>query len=234
MPAVLFAVTASPTWTMRDGSQLPAGYWAEEVVDAYDILTTAGFTIHFATPGGRPAPLQQYSLDPSMTGSQERSAQLRARLHEVSDALKYPLALADIDPTRIDAVYIPGGTGPMQDLYADADLGRILVELHENRATIATACHGTIGLLSARTGNGTWTFDGYRMTGYSDAEEQQGGPGDAAPFTLQSRLRQEGADYQAGAPWSVFVITDRNLISGQNPASAAEVARQLVSALTPA
>jgi putative intracellular protease/amidase len=231
MPTVLFAVTASPTWTMRDGSTLPSGYWAEELVDPYNILTDAGFTVQLATPGGRPAPLQEYSLDTSMTGSEQRSAQLRSRIEELGDTLEHPLALADIDSDSIHAVYIPGGTGPMEDLYADRDLGEILKALHDRSGTIATACHGTIGLLSARDADGAWTFDGYRMTGYSNEEEQQGGLGDAAPFTLETRLREAGADYQAGAPWSAFVITDRDVISGQNPASAAEVARQLAASL---
>ena len=232
MPTILFAVTASPTWTMRDGSQLPAGYWAEELVDPYDIVIDAGFAVAVATPDGRPAPLQQYSLDPSMTGSEERSDHLRSRLVELSDQLDHPIAFADVDPETIDAVYIPGGTGPMEDLYADPNLGKVLASLHARQAPIATACHGTIALLAARDAGGAWIFDGYRLTGYSNAEEQQGGPGDDAPFTLETRLRDEGADYQAGAPWSSFVVTDRNLISGQNPASAAAVAEQLTSVLS--
>ena len=95
---------------------------------------------------------------------------------------------------------------------------------------MAAVCHGTVGLLSARS-RGTWIFAGYQMTGYSDAEESQGGPGDAAPFTLESKLRTEGASYVAGAPWTEFTVIDRNLITGQNPGSAAAVARQLVTAL---
>ena len=118
----------------------------------------------------------------------------------------------------------------MEDLTDDADLGRILVALQARTAPIATVCHGTIALLSARSAGG-WVFAGYELTGYSDEEESQGGPGDAAPFTLESRLRAEGASYTAGAPWSEFTVTDRNLISGQNPGSAAAVARQLVTAL---
>jgi putative intracellular protease/amidase len=118
----------------------------------------------------------------------------------------------------------------MEDMYDDADLGRILVTLQARTAPVATVCHGTIALLSAQPG-GVWIFAGYQMTGYSDEEESQGGPGDAAPFTLESRLRAEGANYAAGAPWSEFTVTDRNLITGQNPGSAAAVARQLVTAL---
>ena len=234
MPTVLFALTASPVWTMRDGSQLQSGFWAEEVTDPYDILTQAGFTVRLATPAGKPAPLQAYSLDPSMTGSEDRSQALLTKLSALANELTHPEALSDVDPSTIDAIYLPGGTGPMEDLYADSDLGRLLGAVMDRGATVATACHGTIALLSARDEEGAWLFKDFRLTGYSDEEETQGGPGDAAPFTLESKLRAEGAVYEAGAPWSQFVIQDRNLISGQNPASAAEVARQLVAALTTA
>jgi putative intracellular protease/amidase len=227
---VLIALTGAAKWTMKDGSALPAGFWAEELVDPYQILTAAGIDVVLATPGGAAAPLQEYSLDESMTGSAERTAEMRAALAGLADALAHPRAFAALDPGSIDAVFVPGGTGPMEDLYDDADLGRILVALQARTAPIATVCHGTIALLSAWSG-GAWIFAGYQMTGYSDEEESQGGPGDSAPFTLESKLRAKGANYTAGAPWSEFTVTDRNLISGQNPGSAAAVARQLVIAL---
>jgi putative intracellular protease/amidase len=215
---------------MKDGTVLPAGFWAEELIAPYQILTAAGIDVVLATRGGVAAPLQDYSLDESMTGSAERTAELRAALAGLADALAQPRAFAAVDPDSIDALLVPGGTGPMEDMYDDADLGRILVTLQARTAPVAAVCHGTIALLSARSG-GAWTFAGYQMTGYSDEEESQGGPGDAAPFTLESRLRAEGANYAAGAPWSEFTVTDRNLITGQNPGSAAAVARQLVTAL---
>jgi putative intracellular protease/amidase len=231
LPTVLFAITASPVWTMKDGSTIPAGFWAEEVVDPYRILTAAGITVRIATPGGAPAPLQPYSLDESMTGSAERTAELQTDLATLASRLDNPEVLAEVDADSIDSLFIPGGTGPMEDLYKDADLGRLLVALDNRNAYIATACHGTVALLSARDDEDHWIFSGYEMTGYTNEEESQGGPGDAAPFTLESRLREEGARYVSGSPWTPVVVTDRNLISGQNPASAAEVARQLVSAL---
>jgi putative intracellular protease/amidase len=232
MTTVLIALTGAAKWTMKDGSTRPAGFWAEELIDPYQILVAAGIDVALATPAGVPAPLQEYSLDETMTGSAERAAELRAALAGLADQLAHPKPFAAVDPDSIDAVFVPGGTGPMEDLYDDPDLGRILVALRSRLAPVATVCHGTIGLLSARSG-GSWIFIGYQMTGYSDEEESQGGPGDAAPFTLESRLRAEGADFAAGAPWSEFTVTDRNLISGQNPGSAAAVARQLVTALGP-
>ena len=216
---------------MRDGSTIPAGFWAEEVVDPFTILTAAGITVKIATPEGKPAPLQAYSIDESMTGSPERTAALQQALLALHDQITHPLSLADVNTSRIDAVYIPGGTGPMEDLHNNADLGRILNQLQRKNAFIAAACHGTIALLSARDASDRWVFAGYEMTGYTNEEESMGGPGDAAPFTLETRLRDEGARYVSGAPWTPFVVTDRNLISGQNPASAAEVARQLVASL---
>jgi putative intracellular protease/amidase len=231
MTTVLIALTGAAQWTMKDGSTMPAGFWAEELIDPYQILAVAGIDIVLATPGGAAAPLQEYSLDESMTGSAERTAQLRAALAGLSEQLAHPEPFAAVDPDRIDAVFVPGGTGPMEDLYDDPDLGQLLLALQARTAPVATVCHGTIGLLSARTGD-TWIFAGYQMTGYSDEEESQGGPGNAAPFTLESKLRAEGGRFTAGAPWSEFTVTDRNLITGQNPGSAAAVARQLVTVLS--
>ncbi|AXI81038.1 type 1 glutamine amidotransferase domain-containing protein [Peterkaempfera bronchialis] len=230
MTTVLIALTGAEKWTMKDGSTLPAGFWAEELIEPYRILTAAGIGIVLATPGGVSAPLQEYSLDESMTGSAGRTAELRTELAGLADRVAHPQPFAGVDPDTIDAVFVPGGTGPMEDLYDDPDLGRILGALQARTAPVATVCHGTVGLLSARSEDG-WIFAGYRMTGYTDEEESQGGPGDAAPFTLESRLRAEGADFAAGTPWSEFTVTDRNLISGQNPGSAAAVARRLVTAL---
>jgi putative intracellular protease/amidase len=230
MTTVLIALTGAAKWTMKDGSELPSGFWAEELIEPYRIFTAAGIGVVFATPGGVAAPLQEYSLDEAMTGSAVRSAQLRAGLAELDGRLAHPRSFADIDPAAVDAVFVPGGTGPMQDLHDDADLGRILVALHGRTAPIAAVCHGPIALLSARAKD-EWVFSGYQLTGYTDEEEAQGGPGDAAPFTLESRLRAGGADFASGAPWSEFTVTDRNLITGQNPGSAAATARQLVAVL---
>jgi putative intracellular protease/amidase len=230
MTTVLIALTGASQWTMRDGRALPAGFWAEELVEPYRILTQAGVEVVLATPGAVAAPVQEYSLDESMTGSAGRTAELRAALDELKDRLARPQSFAGIDPDALDAVFVPGGTGPMQDLHGDAALGRILVALQERGAPIAAVCHGTIALLSARV-QGAWVFAGYQMTGYTDQEEAQGGPGDAAPFTLESTLRAQGADFASSVPWGEFTITDRNLITGQNPGSAAATARRLLAAL---
>jgi putative intracellular protease/amidase len=216
---------------MKDGSSIPAGFWAEEVVEPYRILTAAGIEVIFATPGGAPAPLQAYSLDESMTGSSTRTGELQHQLDDLRDRLAHPMDLAVVKADSVDALYIPGGTGPMEDLYQNADLGQLLTELKGRGSVIAAACHGTIGLLSALDAAGAWAFSGSTMTGYTNEEEAMGGPSDAAPFTLETKLRSAGADYVSAGPWAQFVVTDRNLITGQNPASAAEVARQLVAAL---
>ena len=232
MTVVLIALTASPVWTMKDGSTMPAGFWADEFLDPYEMLTDAGMEVRVATPRGAPAPVQQLSLGETMTGSAQRSAALRATLSTMTQILGRPDSLDDVDPATVDAIYIPGGHGPMEDLYFDVDLGRILMQLQGRDAPIATTCHGSIGLLSAHGDGGQWVFDGYEMTGYTDEEERQGGPGDAAPFTLESRLRAEGAKYVSATPWSEFVVTDRSLISGQNPASVVGVAQTLITTLS--
>jgi putative intracellular protease/amidase len=231
VPTVLIALTASPVWTMKDGSTVPAGFWAEEFTDPYEQFAEAGWDVVVATPGGAPAPLQELSLDPAMAGPPERGAHLRAALDRLTSLIERPVDLAAVDPDAVDAVFIPGGSGPMEDLRRDPALGLLLVALHRRSAPVAAACHGSIGLLSARVDDGTWPFAGYELTGYTDEEERQGGLADAAPITAEAALRAAGARFRSGAPWACCVIADRNLVTGQNPASAAQVARRVVALL---
>jgi putative intracellular protease/amidase len=111
MTTVLIALTGTAKWTMKDGSTLPAGFWAEELINPYQILTAAGTDVALATPNGVAAPLQEYSLDESMTGSAARTAELRAALAGLAGPLAHPRPFAGVDPDTIDAVFVPGGTG---------------------------------------------------------------------------------------------------------------------------
>lgn len=232
MTTVLIALTGAGLCTMKDGRSVPAGFWADEFVEPHSIFSAAGFTVQVATPGAVLAPLQEQSLHVSKTGSEARGLELRRSLDALSSLLRRPLDLADVDPDGLDGIYLPGGLGAVQDLHSDTDLGRILGSLRRRRAVVAAACRGVVGLLPAHDESGTWPFKGYELTGFSDEEEAQAGFLDSMPFTAESRLREAGAYYHAGAPWAPFVITDRNLITGQNPASAAEVARQTVLAVS--
>jgi putative intracellular protease/amidase len=155
----------------------------------------------------------------------------RRYLDSIAGALSQPLVLAQIDTARYDAVVIPGGHGPVEDLYKDPDMGRILAEADRDGKIIAPVCHGQAALLAARNESGQWLFRGRRLTSFSDEEEVELGTADNAPWLLARTLRDMGAKYEKGPNWGPFVVRDGHLLSGQNPASTAPLADAVLAQL---
>lgn len=135
-------------------------------------------------------------------------------------------ALTDEEILGFDGVFIPGGHGAMVDLADSPDIGRVLRLMHGAGKTIAALCHGPAALLSAPEIDGTWLFDGYRMTAFTDEEEDQTKAGKVGmPWYLEAALKNRGAIFDDGdAAWVSHVVIDRNLTTGQNPGSAEAVA----------
>src|SRR5262249_52314367 len=124
MAKVLFVLTATSYWTLKDGTRHPTGYWAEEFAAPYSAITGAGHEVVVATPGGVVPYVDAMSLRPSMAGSAEIALQLEQVLSSAEE-LRRPIELADARFDDYDAVYYPGGHGPMEDLWRDADSGRL-------------------------------------------------------------------------------------------------------------
>ncbi|WP_436524566.1 type 1 glutamine amidotransferase domain-containing protein [Actinoplanes sp. HUAS TT8] len=223
MSTVLIVLSGARTWTQQDGTQRPTGFWAEEFTTPYRILTEAGARITIATPGGRVPVADVISVDDVQT----------SYLKEID--LEKVARLEDVDPRDFDAVLIPGGHGPMQDLAVDPDMARILeAMLPDESKTVAALCHGIAAFLPAGAPDGGWLFRGRRMTAFSDAEEEQVGLAANAPWLLESRVRAAGAVYEAGPAFGSYAVVDGNLITGQNPQSAAAAAEALLKALATA
>ena len=220
MSHVLFVVTAARTWTLADGTAHPTGYWAEELLAPYELLTAAGHDVSFATPGGI-APVADAGC--LRDGDADAIAAI--------DGLASPLVLAAVDPAAYDAVYYPGGHGPMQDLATDADSAALITATIAGGRPLAAVCHGLAALLPALDAEGRPVVAGRTITGFSDEEERIGGLADRAPFLLESSLRELGADIAVAEPWSDHVVVDGQLITGQNPQSSASAAAALVAAL---
>jgi putative intracellular protease/amidase len=220
MSSVLFVVTGTRTWTLTDGTEHPTGYWAEELLTPYRALRAAGHSVSFATPGGVAPVADTASL---AEGDSAAIAEI--------DALATPLVLADIDPAAYDAVYYPGGHGPMQDLAVDEDSAALITATLAAGRPLAAVCHGLAALLPARTAAGEPVIAGRRLTGFTDEEERLGGLADRAPFLLESELRSRGAELDIASPWSDHTVVDGLLITGQNPQSSASAAQALVAAL---
>ncbi|WP_103535190.1 type 1 glutamine amidotransferase domain-containing protein [Streptomyces sp. SM11] len=230
MAKILFVVTGADHWTLADGTKHPTGFWAEEAVAPHRAFTGAGHEVVVATPGGVVPTVDRGSLAPDVNGGREGADEVTAGL-EAFEELRRPVALEDVDPDAYDAVFYPGGHGPMEDLAVDPASGRLLTRALASGKPLGVVCHGPAALLAATGPDGGNAFAGYRLTGFTNTEETQAGFADKAKWLLQDRLVALGADFQEGEPWAPFIITDRNLITGQNPASSAPLAAEMLSRL---
>ncbi|MGW1528330.1 type 1 glutamine amidotransferase domain-containing protein [Streptomyces sp. NPDC002159] len=231
MTRILMVLSGVDYWTLADGSKHPSGYWAEEFVVPHRILTQAGFTVDIAAPeGGKPA-ADPVSLRPEVAGAEAEA--FADYIGEAAEALANPVALSAVDAADYDAIFLPGGHGPMEDLAHDPDLGRLLVEADTAGKIIAPVCHGPAALLSANLPGGRWQFTGRTLTVFTNEEERINGTSDRAPWLVETVLTARGAVVRAAEEaWQANVVVDGNLFSGQNPASSKPLAERIVAALT--
>lgn len=225
---VLFVVSAADHWTLKDGTQHPTGFWGEELAMPHKIFSEAGWQITLATPGGKPPTLDQLSMSPSATPPEKRQ-EVETYLNSIQEQLNHPTPLAEVRPEDYDLVFYPGGHGPMEDLAYDGVSGALLTQVLASGKPLALLCHAPAATLAAKSEDGSWPFKGYRMTGLSNAEELMNPFALKAKWLLEDRLREEGADYLKGpAQFQPFVVVDRNLYTGQNPASSEDLAKRLL------
>lgn len=229
MGKVLIVMSAASTWDRTDGTSYPTGYWAEEVAAPHEKFVAAGHTVDFASPGGVAQPLDRHSADPEIAGPD--CAHHVAHAERALRDFGPPLKLGEVDIDDYVAVVLPGGHGPVVDLYQDTDLGRLLTAANTAGTLIGAVCHGPAALLSATDSAGNWLFAGREMTAFTDEEEQLFGTAEAAPWLLASTLRDKGAKYSGGAAYQPHNVRDGNLFTGQNPASSAPMAEAMIAAL---
>ncbi|MFF5427828.1 MULTISPECIES: type 1 glutamine amidotransferase domain-containing protein [unclassified Streptomyces] len=230
MAKILFVMSGADHWTLADGTRHPTGFWAEEAVAPYEAFTAAGHEVVVATPGGVAPTVDRASLAPEVNGGRAGADRVAAALDGMKE-LRRPLALEDVRLDDYAAVFYPGGHGPMEDLAVDAVSGRLLVDILRSGKPLGIVCHGPAALLAATTEDGANAFAGYRVTAFTNAEETQGGLADRAKWLLETRLVDAGLEVSTGEPWAPYVIEDRTLITGQNPASSAPLAAELLKKL---
>jgi putative intracellular protease/amidase len=230
MSKILFVLTGADHWTLADGTSHPTGFWAEEAAAPYEAFKAAGHDVVVATPGGVVPTVDQGSLAPDFNGGQEGADKVARTLAAMTE-LRQPLKLSDVDLDDYAAVFYPGGHGPMEDLSTDTESGRLLTRALESGRPLGVVCHGPAALLAATREDGTNSFAGYRVSAFTNAEETQAGFADKAKWLLQDRLVAAGVDFEEGEPWVPKVVVDRNLVTGQNPASAAPLAAELLKKL---
>lgn len=242
---------------LKDGKVLSTGFYLNELMQPVKLLLDAGHEVTFATPQGRAPTVDASSVTAAYFGNDATQLTLHKDLLEklalTSPTASPVVSLARVEQqgyARFDAVYIPGGHAPMQDLLKSPALGRLLADFHQRNITTALVCHGPIALLStlpdaagfvakleagAMPATPKWIYSGYQMTVISNQEEEQAKPllgGGEMKFYPQTALQRVGAKFSSNAtPWTGHVVVDRELITGQNPASALEVGQRLVERL---
>ena len=204
------------------------GFWVEEFAAPYYELVDAGAEITLASPKGGQPPIDPASeLAAAQTTFTHRFDQDAALKQKLSHTLK----LSDVKASDYDAVFYPGGHGPLWDLTKDTNSIGLLEDFQQLGKPMALVCHAPCALLKVKLPNGDALIKGKNVTGFSDTEEAAVKLTKVVPFLLEDDLKKTGGHYSKGPDWGVYVQTDGLLITGQNPASSAEAAKALLKLL---
>lgn len=205
------------------------GFWLEEFAAPYYVFKDAGADITLASPAGGQPPLDPKSDAPdAQTGATKRFKDDT----DSQKALATTHKLAEVTPTRFDAVFYPGGHGPMWDL-AESKVSIALIEAAIAAGKpVATVCHSPSVLRHVKGPDGAPLVKGKKVTGFSNSEEKAVGLTDVVPFLLEDMLAEQGGIYSKGEDWASYVLEDGLLITGQNPASSEEAAKKLLAKLS--
>jgi putative intracellular protease/amidase len=232
--SALIILTGSTTWTMKDGTPHPTGYWAREFMEAYNVFTGGGLDVDVATPGGVGAQVDELSYALGYNDNDpDYVARQKTFLDGLDDVLGAPLKLEDVRPGQYDVLFIVGGHGPMQDLAVHPTIGDVLAaNLDSPNGIVGGVCHGPAGFLSAHRADGTWLFKGRRLTAFTNEEETGASFAGNAPWLLEDRLRLAGAHFEAAPAWTTHVVVDGNLVTGQQNVSSGAAATEILDQLT--
>lgn len=202
------------------------GFWLPELTHPYYEFKKAGYFIDVASIQGGIAPVDSKSLEEPDHANQRflQDAELMAKVFTT-------LPLAKIDPTEYQAIVFAGGSGPMWDFPNNEHVNRVAAAIYENNGIVSAICHGPAALVDIKLSNGEYLVSGRKVASFTNEEEEDLKLTDVVPFLLQDRLIERGAEHIYGKPWEMNVVVDGRLITGQNPASAATVAKKIIEHL---
>ncbi|MGY9048461.1 dimethylallyltransferase [Puniceibacterium antarcticum] len=204
------------------------GFWLEEFAAPYYVFKDAGAEVTLASPKGGQPP-----LDPS---SDADDAQTEAtRRFKGDDAAQKDLAhttvLSTVSADGFDAIFYPGGHGPLWDLAEDGDSKALIEAFAASDRPVGAVCHAPGVFRHTMGTDGKPLVSGKTVTGFTNTEEEAVGLTKVVPFLVEDMLKSNGGTYQKGADWASFVVTDGKLVTGQNPASSEEAAHKLLALL---
>lgn len=204
------------------------GFWLEEFAAPYYVLTDAGAAITLASPNGGQPPIDPKSdLPENQTDATRRFRNDPAAQAELANTKK----LANISAADFDAVFYPGGHGPMWDMPDNAASIALIEDFVKADKPVAAVCHAPVALINVRGKDGDYLIKGKHVTGFTDTEEDAVGLTSVVPFLLEDELRERGGIFSKGPDWSSHIEVDGKLITGQNPASSKAGAEALLKLL---
>jgi len=204
------------------------GFWVEEFAAPYYVMADEGVDVTIASPKGGQPP-----IDPK---SEAPDAQTEAtKRYYADEALKQKVAhtkkLTEVNAADFEAVFYPGGHGPMWDLFDDKDSIALIQDFWTAGKPVAAVCHAPSALLNVKDENGEPLVKGKKVAGFTNSEEEGVQLTDVVPYLLEDELKAKGGKYSSGSDWSSYVVKDGMLITGQNPASSEEAAKELLALL---
>jgi putative intracellular protease/amidase len=201
------------------------GFWLEEFAAPYYVFKDTGAGITLASPKGGQPPLDPKSDEPD---SQTEATRRFKKDAQAQTALANTEKLSMISAADYDAIFYPGGHGPLWDLAEDKDSIALIEATHAAGKPIAAVCHAPGVLRHAKAANGVPLVKDKSVTGFANSEEAAVGLTDIVPFLVEDALKEKGGRYSKGADWQSYAVVDGNLVTGQNPASSEEAARELL------
>lgn len=201
------------------------GFWIEEFAAPYYTLKDAGVNITLASPKGGQPPIDPKSAEPD---AQTDATRRFNDDQELQTLLAQTKKLSEVNADDFDAVFFPGGHGPLWDLTTDANSIRLIELFWKSKKPVAAVCHAPAVLLNVKDENGEPLVNGKIVTGFSNTEEEAVQLTSVVPFLLEDELKNKGGQYSKKEDWASYVVKDGQLITGQNPASSEEAAQQLL------
>jgi putative intracellular protease/amidase len=204
------------------------GFWLEEFAAPYYVFKDAGATLTLASPAGGQPPLDPKSDDPSA----QTEATKRFKSDDAAQkALASTVKLDSVSAADFDAVFYPGGHGPLWDLAEDKKSIDLIETMYAAGKPVAAVCHAPGVLRHVKAANGEPLVRGKAVAGFTNTEEAAVQLTDIVPFLVEDMLKQNGGDYSKGPDWAPYVVKAGNLITGQNPASSEQAAEKLLKML---
>jgi putative intracellular protease/amidase len=204
------------------------GFWIEELVAPYYVLADAGAELTIASPKGGQPP-----VDPKSEAPEAQTAATKRFFgdFDLIDKVAHTVKLSEVNEADYDAVFYPGGHGPLWDLATDEQSIALIENFYKNNKPVAFVCHAPAALANVKAPNGEPLVKGKEVTGFSNSEEEAVNLTKVVPFLLEDEMKNLGGHYSSGPDWGVYVKKDGLLITGQNPASSEAAAKALLEEL---